>query len=134
MAVSESAQRGIDMMTVSTAAFIADDPVSIALTPGRGTAIETSTGGYDYEDASPRDSEDFKLINSSGDSNSANGGDGLEAVKFQYILIGMPDSAVAVGDWWVDGDNRYTVTGILHRNGYQVKATVESFGQEPNYG
>jgi len=133
MAVSESSQYGLDLMTVSTAAFIDNDPVAIALTPGRGTAVETPSGGYDYANGTQRAVQSFKLINSSGDSNSANG-DGLEAVKFQYILIGMPDSVVAVGDWWVDGPNRYVVTGILHRNGYQLKATVEAYGQEPNYG
>lgn len=133
MTVSQSAQLGVNLMTVSTAAFIANDPVSIALTPGRGTAVETVTGGYDYANGTQRAVQKFKLINSSGDSNSANG-DGLEAVKFQYILIGMPNSVVAVGDWWIDGPNRYVVTGILHRNGYEVKATVEAYGQEPNYG
>lgn len=132
--VSESGQRGMALMTESTRAFIADDPVAIALTPGRGTAVETSSGGIDYTDASPRDEQNFKVINTSGDSTIPAGSDGAEVRKFSYVIVGMPDAVVEVGDWWVDGPNRYTVTAILHRNGYEVKASVEAFGPEPNYG
>lgn len=134
MAVSESAQRGMALLTASTAAFIADDPVDLALNSGKGVAVETASGGYDYEDAGSKPLQTFKLINASGDSNAPVQAEGKEVRKFQYVLIGMPDADVEVGDWWVDGPNRYTVTGILHRNGYEVKATVESFGEEPNYG
>lgn len=134
MAVSESAQRGMTLLTASTAAFIADDPVDIVLTAGKGIAVETPSGGYDYTDSGEKPTQTFKLINTSGDSNNTSDSDGRSSVKFQYMLIGMPDADVEVGDWWVDGPNRYTVTGILHRNGYEVKATVEAFGDEPNYG
>ena len=132
--VTASSQRGMALMTASTQAYIADDPVAIILTPGRGSAVETVSGGIDYTDASPRQQQTFKLINVSGDSNSPQTSEGAVAVSFRYILVGMPDAQIEVGDWWVDGPNRYSVTGILHRNGYEVKATVESFGGEPNYG
>lgn len=134
MAVSDSAQRGMPLLIASTAAFIADDPVDIVLTAGKGIAVETASGGYDYEDAGDKPVQTFKLINTSGDSNSPTSGDGRDAVRFSYMMIGMPDADIEVGDWWVDGDNRYAVTGILHRNGYEVKATVEAYGTEPNYG
>lgn len=132
--VSPSGQRGMALMTESTRKFILDDPVEIELTPGQGTKTETASGGYEYTDADPRDAQTFKLINTSGDSATPSGSDGGEVRKFSYVLVGMPDSVVEVGDWWVDGPNRYTVTALLHRNGYEVKAAVEAFGPEPNYG
>lgn len=132
--VSSSSQRGIALMTASTRAFIADDPVVIALTPGRGESLETISGGIDYTDAEPRDEQTFKLINTSGDSVAPASSEGAEVRKYSYVIVGMPDSVVEVGDWWTDGPNRYTVTAILHRNGYEVKAAVEAFGSEPNYG
>lgn len=134
MAVSPSAQRGMSLMTESTRKFIADDPVELELTPGHGAKVETSSGGYEYTDASPRDIQTFKLINTSGDSTVPASSDGGEVRKYSYVIVGMPDSVVEVGDWWVDGPNRYTVTAILHRNGYEVKAAVEAYGSEPNYG
>ena len=132
--VSDSAQGGMPLLTESTRAFIADDPVTIALTPGRGTSVETITGGWEYGDSSPRSEQTFKLINTSGDSTIPAASDGAEVRKFQYVIVGMPDSVVEVGDWWIDGPNRYTITAILHRNGYEIKAAVEAYGSEPNYG
>lgn len=131
--VSESRQQGITLMTASTRAFIADDPVDIVLTPGRGTAVETPSGGIDYTAGTPRAVQTFKLINASGDT-PPRSADGAEVRKFEYVIVGMPDSVVEPGDWWTDGPTRYTVTTILHRNGYEVKAAVEAYGSEPNYG
>lgn len=116
------------LMKASTRAFIAEDPSVIALVPGKGTKVEKPSGGYDFEDASPRDEQTFRIIDIVGDQTQA---EGLNSRKFSYVLVGMPDSVAEVGDWWNDGINCYAITSIDRRCGYVFRASAESFSQEP---
>ncbi|ABD58436.1 gp20 [Mycobacterium phage PLot] len=135
MTVSASAQRGLEFLRAGTRAFIDDDPTTIVLNRGQATRVEKPGGGYDFTPGAPRTAQIFKVINQTGDGSAlTEAQDGIQTPVREYILLGAHDSVAEVGDWWVDGNNRYTVTELLVANGYERKWRVRSVGLEPNYG
>ncbi len=135
MTLSPSRQNGTEDLRAGTLAFIADDPVTLALVPGRATATEAADGGYDYAAGSARDPQDFKIIGEFGTSAGRQQPEsGVDVRQFGYLLLGAYDAAVEVGDYWIDGKNRYVVDGEVISNGYEKRFSVTSIGPEPNYG
>lgn len=132
MAVTASAQRGLDALRRVTKAFIDDDPSTIVLIPN-STRTQVPGGGYDVTPGTPRAAQRFKLVaDFGGDGITAS--DGAQIHQWSYTLIGMWDSVIEIGDSWVDGDTTYTVVSLLQNNGYEKRATVTASGREPNYG
>jgi len=132
--LSDSNQRGLEHLRRATTAFIADDPTHIALNIGRATSVEQPGGGYNHIPGGERDLQSFKIVAQDFDRTAKNETDGAISVNRQYVMIGGWDSVAEVGDWWVDGGNRYTVTELMVANGYERKWLVDCQGLEPNYG
>ena len=117
----------------NTEAYIATDPVVIALTPRLIT--RTPSGGFETIDGEPRVGQVFKLVmqSPSGASIEQRTEDGTER-RTDFVLIGTFDAIVAPGDYWDEGSQRYEVTSIIPGNGYEVRANVESYGFGGEHG
>ena len=133
MTASASNQQGLDLLRMSTAMFIADDPTTINLISSKGVKTAKPGGGFDYADGSPRGDQDFKVI-AQGDTDGLQDVDGGKVRSISYTLIGAWDADIRIDDRWTDGSNWYRVVGITPANGYEVKATAIGLGPEPNYG
>lgn len=111
--------------------FIKDDPSAVVLV--RKVRVEQPGGGYLNGAPVSLPVQEFKLINQSGGTNGLKPGADGTNTSFAFILLGRHDADVAVGDTWTDtyGDgSKWTVTGILPANSYEVKATVTAYGEE----
>jgi hypothetical protein len=105
-----------------TAALIADDPTSAALTPT--TRVQKPNGGYTDMDSTPRKEQTFKLSLLAYDQRPTVTVNGVERLM-DYHLIGPADMAIAVGDWWIaDAGTKYEVAGLTEGWGYMTKAVV----------
>lgn len=129
---SGSNQRGLAELRKQTKWFIDDDPTGIRLKTNAKT--EQPSGGYKITAGAERDLQWFKLINSLGDFNGIVRTDDGQVRRFNYILLGEHDAQVAIGDYWTDGDTKYEVIALLAKNDYEVKAAVQAYGKDPNYG
>lgn len=134
MTVSASNQRGLAILRKTTSAYIADDPVTIALNVGKAGAVEQPSGGYLNVAGDTRDPQTFKMIGANNDGSALSDNDGATTASREYWLVGEWDALVSVGDWWVDGGCRYTVVELTAENGYERKVRVNCQGLEPNYG
>jgi hypothetical protein len=137
MSVSASRQAGLEDLRAGTAAFIADDPVTVTLTRGRAISIEAPSGGYSYSSGAPAtwDPQDFKIIGEFGVTDAkVQSESGIAVQRFSYTLIGMWDAQIETGDFWIDGDVRYVVGAQAINNGYEKRFLVTATGTEPNYG
>ena len=132
MAVTASAQRGLDALRRATQAFINDDPTEITLltVPEK---YKVPGGGFEASEQVARETQTFKLVAAFGDDGNTNV-DGASAHTWKYTLIGLWDSVIEVGDVWVDGGTTYRVVSLLQDNGYEKRAAVEAIGGDPNYG
>lgn len=113
--------------------FIATDPTDIVLIPRE--KVEKDSGGYAWSSLPPRPSQRVKLINPLGSTDgvvlSADGQD----QQYPFILVAEWDATIKVNDYWKDSDGQYwTVTGVSPFNGYELKASVASYGSEPKHG
>jgi hypothetical protein len=129
---SGSNQRGLAELRKQTKFFIDDDPTGIRLIPSSGT--EDDDGGIDYEDSTERDLQWFKLINSLGDFDGIVRTSDGQVRRYNYVLLGEHNAVVNIGDHWQDGDTYYEVISMLVKNDYEVKAAVQGYGKDPNYG
>jgi hypothetical protein len=137
MTVTPSRQHGLAALVRATKAFIDDDPTTVVVMPARGAKIVKPGGGYDWADAVPRDPQTVKLIARTGDGDGKVRNDTTyseEIQRFSYIMVTMPDATFARGDYWWDGQTKYTVEALAAENDYERKFIVEGIGPDPNYG
>lgn len=126
----------IEMNRNLTHWFIMQDPVDVVLIPRVTT--RTTTGATKQEDGPSRPLQRFKFVyggnTGAGRAGIVPTGDGRERM-FSYVLIGDYDAEVDVGDHWTDdkGQN-WEVEEILPYNGYEKKATLRSYGRDPQNG
>lgn len=113
-----------------TTLFISMDPSVLTLTP-----VERSkqpAGGIIYVDGAARAPQTFKMIFQGGEGMID--ADGGKETKYQFVLLGEWDAEVEIGDFWVEGLQKYVVVGKNPHNGYETKVGVVSYGQDPSYG
>jgi hypothetical protein len=103
--------------------FINSDPSVITLVP---TTVTWHGGSKRESDLPARDPQTFKVIWPGGDQivTTSQG----STYKLDFILVGMPDAQVAVGDHWSEGKRRYRIFEIEPANGYEVKAKGTMIG------
>lgn len=116
--------------------FIEQDPVTVALVPRVQT--RTATGAYRTADGPARASQRFKFVyggnTGAGRAGVVEAGDGRERM-FSFVMIGKFDAVIGVGDHWLDiKSQHWEVEELLPDNGYERKATVRSYGGDPQYG
>lgn len=112
--------------------LIEANPIEIALIPSDLPAAELPDGGFDYSNAVPRAIQVFRLVDVNADFDGIVPTDDGEVKKFNYILIGVHNAIVQIGDHWEYNESIYEVTAILVNNDYEVKAGVISFGKAPS--
>ena len=118
-----------EVMRNLTLQFIQNDPTDIQLTPHIRTG--QPGGGFKNIPQPKRRSQTFKLINQGSGSGKSVQGDGINTSN-DMILLGLFDAKIAIGDTWTDPDGiTWSVTGLIPRNGYEVKATVTAQGAGP---
>lgn len=115
---------------LNTKAFIAANPVTIALIPR--TAVKTGTGTR-YVEGTPREPQELRLIDQTRTYGAEPGtvftADGQQR-KANYQLLGEHDATIGLYDTWVDADGiRFEVGNLLPRNGYEVRAQVVRYGE-----
>lgn len=123
------AAKELALQRQNTLAFIAADPVVLALTPRADVALPS--GGTTTEDQAPRALQTFRLIpqNSttpSARSSSGRGGSDTSVTrKFPFVLLGAHDAVFAVHDWWEDGQGRRWMIDQIHPSPpYERRALV----------
>lgn len=106
-----------------TAAFIANDPTSIILTP---QAIQVQgNGSRKLVAGTPRAAQDFKLIPMTFDQRPTVTADGVDRI-ISYTLLGAHDSNMEVWDTWTDTDGTiYLIVAMADGHGYEKKGLVE---------
>lgn len=112
----------------NTAYFISQRPSSIILTPVSRERIKG--GGYKETVHTPRASQTFRIVELGiiGDDQHIQQSSG-EVRREPSWLIGMPDAAVEIDDFWTDGNRRWRVSEVIRDNGYETRAVVEEVGR-----
>jgi hypothetical protein len=119
-----------------TSLFIAMDPTDVVLIP-RST-VRTPAGGTRTVDDDPRDIQRVKLIyggnTGAGRAGIIDTGDGRER-QFSYIMVMEWNAEVSPGDHFTDPKGQmWEVEEVMPYNGYEIKATMRSYGKDPQYG
>lgn len=109
--------------------FIADDPTPITL---KTRTWSTSGGSKEAVNGPDRLEQIFKVIydGSTGQVNTADG----QTRKFDFILVGEYNASVAIGDYWDEGSQRYTIDYVFPDNGWEKKCGGTSHGISPSHG
>ena len=111
----------LDVLRASTAAFIADDPTIVVLTPYGRT--KTATGGFIDAPGTPRIPQIVKLVLLSSDQRPTVTVAGVDR-QADYHLVGPHDMAIAVGDRWIDQGTEWEILGFTEGWDYMTKAFV----------
>lgn len=126
----------VDQNRLLTTWFIAQDPTWVVLQ--RRVELRTLSGATKFVPGATLDAQRVKLIyggnTGGGRAGIVRTGDGTERM-FSYIMVMEWDADVEPGDFWVDAkDQWWEVEEVLPTNGYEIKATVRSYGDEPQHG
>jgi hypothetical protein len=120
------------LLRYATASYIAERPTTIILQ--RKIKVAKPGGGHDKVD-SPLPAQVFRLINqTSTDGLAYSANDDGAARRQNYILVGAYDADVREDDTWIEGAIEYHVDGVLPNNGYETRASVTAFAEEPIHG
>lgn len=95
--------------------FIASDPTNIVLIPHTKSFVD---GTKKFVPGTPRIGQDFKVIWGGENGIVRQTPNGVR--RFDFILVGMPDAIVSVGDQFQSG--KAVVEYVYPFNGYEVKA------------
>jgi hypothetical protein len=129
MSVLTDIRRGY--LRITTSAFIADDPTTIALL--RQTKVRKPSGGHDFPKL-PIAPQVFRFINQDIGGGVTAGADDGTVRRFDYVLVGNHDADVQINDTWVDGQIQYKVDSIIPNNGWETRVHVTGFALEPEHG
>jgi hypothetical protein len=124
MALSSTLEKNIHRK--NTLRFINADPTTIVLKTQGGSVVDgTVVSGAGFS----REPQQFKLIWGEQSGIFRETPDG--ARRFDFILLGVHDATVEIGDTFSIGDNKYVITYIYPYNDYEVKAGGVSHGSNP---
>lgn len=116
--------------------FIEQDPTDIVLVPR--SRVRVQSGAYQWTDGASRPVQRVKFSyggnTGAGRSGLVDTGDGRERM-FSYILIGLYNLQIEIADRFTDpAGQKWEIEELLPYNGYEVKASVRSYGGDPQYG
>ena len=115
----------------TTKKFIEDDPQTITLK--RQHKVKKPGGGHDFPKL-PIAPQTFRFINQDITSGLAGGLDDGIARRFSYVLVGAHDADVDINDTFDLNDIPYKVMSIIPNNGWETRAYVLAFADEPEHG
>lgn len=114
---------------LNTERYIDLDPVWLTLTPRTEQFV---AGTRTRVDGIPRISQKFKIIWGTVGAGFVPLLAGGETRRFDFILVGLYNANVAVGDHWVVGSQDNEIGYIYPSNGYEVKCGGYSHGGSPS--
>jgi hypothetical protein len=114
------------MQRVNTAAFINANPIVLALTPN--TRTKTASGGWVDSPQAPRALQTFRLIPQSVSSGAPDRATDGVSRRWPYVLLGMWNAVVQVGDTFEYGELTLQVKHLWPENRYEVRAGVDVRG------
>lgn len=85
-----------------------------------------------YTAGTPRPAQQVKLIHQGGKGIS--NGEGGKVFSYDYVIVGLHDSVIKVGDTFLVGDQKFVVESLDPNNGYEIKAYATQFGKNPTDG
>lgn len=109
----------------ATRAFIAVNPVSLALIPRE--KVKQPAGGFRWSEKDPRPSQTMTLLEQTGLSAPTVTLDGVER-RVEFGLLAEWDAAMAVGDVFLHQSRTWEIVGIAYDNGYERRALVSARG------
>lgn len=102
--------------------------IPVALLPSKGVKIAKPGGGHDYGDPIPRLAQTFSVAKTNAfDGIEFSPNDEGEARKRAYILTGMWNAEIAIGDTWEDDEAEYKVDTVDQSSGFKTQAGVTGF-------
>lgn len=114
-------------------------PSEIVLIPH--ARVRKPGGGFDLEDGTPRDSQEFlvepvgaTLSGITGTSGGAVQTEGAKGHSWSYTITGRYDSVMEIGDTWKEGNTLYRIEAIQPFNNYERVGVVSAIGGDPSYG
>lgn len=110
-----------------TTAFIAADPETIVLIPREQT--RTTTGGFVWTELTPRDPQDFKVIERVSGAATNNHVPGGQQHENEFTILGEHDVAIGVHDVFDLRGSRWEVAEVDWDNGYERRAAVIRYGR-----
>jgi hypothetical protein len=127
---------GIEINRTLTSWFISQDPVDVVLTP-RVTG-RTASGATATTDGPPRPAQRVTFVyggnTGAGRAGIVEAGDGRDRM-FSYVMVMEWDAEIEIADHFTDQEGQHwEVEEILPLNGYEIKATMRSYGRSPQYG
>ncbi len=129
----EPGEVGLDVLRELTHWFIMQDPTQVQLTPR--DKVKSGNGGFTLADGAPRPAQVVKMIFTAGSSDGIVESQDGQDRQYDFIMVMEWNASVAPNDYWVDplSGQKYVVTGLSAYNGYEVKASVKSYGPEALY-
>lgn len=130
----EPGQVGLDVLRELTHWFILQDPSYVQLTPR--DRVSTGNGGFTVADGAPRAQQMVKMIFTAGSSDGIIASQDGQDRQYDFIVVGEWNATIQTDDYWIDplSGQKYVVTGVSAANGYEVKASIKSYGPEALYG
>lgn len=113
-----------------TQRFIDSDPTVISLTR---TQESWSGGSKSFSVQEQVEPQSFKVIWNGPESGIVSESE-VKARRFDFVLVGLYDANIAIGDYWLFDDQYFQIEWIAPANGYQVKAGGVSHGSTPVAG
>jgi hypothetical protein len=132
--VYEPGEPGLSVLKQLTHWFILQDPSYIQLTPR--DKVSSGNGAFALADQPPRPQQMVKMIFTAGSSDGISQAQDGQDREYDYIVVGEWNATIKANDYWIDPvtDQKYVVTGVSAYNGYEVKASIKSYGPEASYG
>lgn len=133
----------LSYLRYTTKQFIQDDPVSVKLM--RKLKVAKPGGGHDFV-RGELPAQVFRLINQDITSGMIYGQDDGLARKFTYVMVGVHDTDIDIDDVWDEGNifpfafatsfksAHYNINSILPDNGYETRAYITCFAENPEHG
>lgn len=126
-------EANLQILRDSTKWFIEQDPTMLVLTPKSGSGASRGPGGGFIKAAgTPRQAQLLKLIWQGGEGSSS--GEGGKTSIYDYVIVGLHDALIEVGDTFKIGTNLFVVESMAPDNGYEKKAFAVSHGKNPSDG
>lgn len=111
-----------------TESYIDADPTLITLIPRQEQIVD---GTAKYVPQPPRPAQSFHIIWAEDSGITRDIGPDGGVRRFDFILVGMHDAVVEIGDSWQDGDQVNQIEYKYPDNGYEVKVGGVSHGSNP---
>ena len=121
--------QNIELLRRQTKEFIDNDPTVVVLTGKE--KVRKPGGGYIFDDGVVRPPQTVKMIWPGGITSGIFKNFDGQDVQYDMIMVAEFGADVKIGDYWIDGDNKYIIEGFAPDNFYELKAAITTYGVCP---